>query len=65
MVVPDSRRHVMRRINLCSKHAPPDHLLSTVTSYDELEQLLGALSRDPSLCGASRISRRRRFQHLL
>jgi len=45
----DVARKVMRRVNLCSKHAPPDHVLSTVTSYDELELSLEAFFRSHAL----------------
>ncbi len=60
MIIPDSVRKVMRRINLCSKHAPPDHLLSTVTSYDELELLLRAISNSSSYSSGAHGSYRRR-----
>jgi len=49
MVLPEVARKVMRRVNLCSKHAPPDHVLSTVTSYDELELSLEAFFRSHAL----------------
>lgn len=52
-VLPDVERKVMRRVNLCSKHAPPDHILSTITSFDELELALSAFCINSSGVGGS------------
>ena len=40
MVLPDVRSQCMHRANFCKKHAPPEHVLATVTSFDELEQVM-------------------------
>lgn len=40
MVLPEVERRCMRRVNFCRKHAPPDHVLGTVTSFGELKEVL-------------------------
>ncbi len=42
MVLPHVRRKCMRRVNFCKKHAPPEHVLNTITSFEELEMALQA-----------------------
>jgi hypothetical protein len=37
LMLPDVKHRVMRRINLCSRHALPDHILGTITSVDEFQ----------------------------
>jgi hypothetical protein len=36
LIVVDPPSRVMRRVNFCRRHAPPEHLMGTVTSYEEL-----------------------------
>lgn len=36
LILVDPPNRVMRRVNFCRRHAPPDHLMCTVTSYEEL-----------------------------
>lgn len=33
------QRRVVRRVNFCRKHAPPDHILHTITSFEEMEAM--------------------------
>jgi hypothetical protein len=40
MVLPDTEKRVMRRINLCSRHTPPDHILGTITSFQDISYVL-------------------------
>ena len=40
MILPSVSRRCMHRVNFCKKHAPPEHVLCTITSFDELEQVL-------------------------
>ena len=42
MILPSVRRRCMHRVNFCKKHAPPEHVLNTITSFDELEMVLAA-----------------------
>lgn len=38
MLLPDPARRVVRKVNLCARHAPPDHILCNVTGFSELVQ---------------------------
>jgi hypothetical protein len=38
MLLPDPDRRVVRKVNLCSRHAPPEHILCNVTGFSELVQ---------------------------
>ena len=40
IVVPDTCNRVVRRVNLCSRHTPPDHVLGTITSFDDVARIL-------------------------
>lgn len=42
IVLPDTVRKVMRKISLCSRHTPPDHVLGTITSFEDMCKVLGA-----------------------
>lgn len=42
MVIPHVRNKCMRRVCFCKKHAPPEHVLNTITSFEELEMALEA-----------------------
>ena len=59
MILPDVQRKVMRRIGLCNRHAPPEHILAQVSSFDELELALKAFcfSSSSSISGGGRRGR--------
>ena len=40
MLLPEVGMRCMHRINFCRRHAPPDHMLRTVTSFDDLKQVV-------------------------
>lgn len=41
MLLPNSIDRVMQRVNLCSKHAPPEHMLGMVTSVQQFHTMVG------------------------
>jgi hypothetical protein len=52
MILPDVEKKLMRRISLCNRHAPPEHILSQVSSFDELELALNAFCLSMSTLGS-------------
>ncbi len=64
MILPECERRCMRRINFCRKHAPPDHILNTITSFHELQHVLTTRGQDGQPGGGggssslSRVNRR-------
>ena len=40
MIVPNTSQRIMRRLNLCSRHAPPEHMLGMVTSTRQFETIV-------------------------
>lgn len=45
--VPDTRRRVLRRVILCSKHRPPEHVLRNVWCYEDLKRSILEHARGP------------------
>lgn len=45
MMLPDVGRRCMHRVNFCRRHTPPEHVLRTVTSYQELNHGLETLAK--------------------
>ena len=46
LILPECDRRCMRRVNFCRKHAPADHILNTITSFQELQQVLLSRGRE-------------------
>lgn len=40
MLLPNPKHRIMRRVNLCSRHAPPEHMLGMVTSTRQFETIV-------------------------
>lgn len=40
MILPDAQNRKMRRVNFCRKHCPPEHMLNTITGFDEVDAVL-------------------------
>jgi hypothetical protein len=60
MLLPDVKNGVMRRVNLCNKHCPPEHILGTITSFDELGMALRNLASAGGLFSSKLSSRKNR-----
>lgn len=48
MLLPEVAGRCMHRINFCRRHAPPDHMMRTVTSFDELRQVITIMAANSS-----------------
>jgi hypothetical protein len=40
MMLPDPEKRVMRIVSMCNRHAPPDHIIRNVTSFEELAHVV-------------------------
>lgn len=48
MVLPDPSKRSLKRLHLCSKHAPPDHMLGVVTSTRQFKSIVTYYCRNKS-----------------
>lgn len=49
MLLPDVARRTMRRVHLCSRHAPPEHLLGMVTCVEEFDAAVKQYNANKSM----------------
>jgi hypothetical protein len=65
LVIPSIRDRTMKKVHLCSKHAPPDFMLGMVTSMDEFRVIVSHHCNNNNsssvACSSSRKRRRKYF----
>lgn len=54
LLLPDVERRVMKRVHLCNRHAPPEHLLGMVTSTEEFDTVVREYNANKGLARKAR-----------